>query len=111
MSIEVIEKYAGLLSEAIKTKNHSPLMAVIAETFEAKAKLMGRSYHFTEKDKFEQFLKSLPGNLSLDIKSVNSKDTNQYLINVKMGMGMLKIPSQWIIQLDEEDKISFLEIR
>lgn len=111
MSIEVIEKYADILSEAIKTKNHGPLMSVIAEPFEAKAKLMGRSYHFSEKNKFEQFLKSLPGNLSLDIKSVNSQDTNQYRISVKMGMGMLKIPSQWIIQLDEENKISFLEIK
>ena len=110
MSMQIVEGYGVILSNALKTKSFTPLMEIIGEEFEAKAKLMGREYHFHSKDKFENFLANLPGGINVDIKEIKEKE-DHYSITVKMGIGMLKIPSEWIIQLHADKKIAYFEIK
>ena len=110
MSMQIVEDYGMILSNALKTKSFAQLMEIIGEEFEAKARLMGREYHFNSKDKFENFLANLPAGINVDIKEIKEKE-DHYSITAKMGMGMLKIPSEWIIQLDADNKISYFEMK
>ena len=110
MSKQIVEDYGNILFKALQTKAFTELLEIFADEFEAKAKLMGREYHFNSKDKFEKFLANLPAGIDVDIKEIVEKE-KQYSIAVKMGMGMLKIPSEWIIKLHTDNKISYFEIR
>ena len=111
MSREIIIEYGKVLTTALQEKKFDNLVEIMGDPFEARARVMGREYSFTEKEKFQQFLSSLPNGIRIDIGEIKVEADGMYHIAAKMGVGMLKIPSTWIIRLDEAQKISFLEIK
>lgn len=111
MSLEVVKTYADMLAVGIKSKEFDSLLDAFAEEFEIKAKLMGKSYEFSEKEKFSKFLNNMPSGLSVNINKILDNEDGTYTAKVAMGMGFMKMPGKWTLKVNDADKITFIEIK
>ena len=111
MSLEVVKKYADMLAVGIKSKEFDSLLDAFAEPFEIKAKLMGKSYEFSEKERFSKFLNNMPSGLSVKINKIIDNEDGSFTAKVAMGMGFMKMPGKWTLRVDENEKITFIEIK
>jgi len=111
MSVDTVKNYADLLAEGIKTKQFDSLLDAFSSSFEVKAKVMGKSYEFSEKEKLTKFLNNMPNGLSVDVNKILDNEDASYTAKVAMGMGFMKMPGKWTLKLDTDNKISFLEIK
>ena len=111
MGIDAVNRYAEILVTAFSEKKYDPLLDLFAEDFEATVKFMGKSYLFTEREKFGVFLTRIPGTFGIKIREIERNEDPKFYVNIAMGLGMLKMPGKLFLELDQEEKIKAFEIK
>jgi hypothetical protein len=111
MSVDIVKSYAEELANAIKSKEYASLLEAFGETVEVKASVMGKKYEMDNKEKLAKFLGNMPSGLSVKINKILDNENGSYTAKVAMGLGFMKMPGKWIIKLNTNNKIEFLEIK
>ena len=70
---------------------------------------MGKSFDFVGHEKLQKFLQNMPAGIGVDIKKITDKQ-DHYEVKVSMGIGFMKMPGKWKVSLNDDNKISKLEI-
>lgn len=110
MSADIVKDYSETLAESMKTKQFEKLLSCFANKFEISASLMGKSYHFTESEKFKKFLENIPSGIQVSVNKILNNEDGSYTAKVAMGMGFMKMPGKWQILLDDSSKIKSITI-
>jgi hypothetical protein len=110
MSVDIVENYCKILAESMKTKQFETLLSSFASEFDVSASLMGKSYEFNNAEKFKKFLENIPSGIEVKINKILSNDDGSYTAKVAMGMGFMKMPGKWHVELDSDLKIKTIKI-
>lgn len=110
MSVDIVKSYSEILAKSIKSKNYTDLLTKLSENVDVKASVMGKKYEFVGQEKLQKFLTNMPAGISVDINKIIEDSETHFTIKVSMGMGFMKMPGKWSLQLNDEKKISALVI-
>ena len=110
MSVEIVQNYCDLLAESMKEKKFDALLSSFSDEFDVSASLMGKSYEFNNFEKFKKFLETIPSGIEVKVNKILTNDDGTYTAKVAMGMGFMKMPGKWHVDLDPESKIKSIKI-
>ncbi|MCB0278156.1 MAG: hypothetical protein KDD94_01550 [Calditrichaeota bacterium] len=111
MSVEIVKEYAETLAASIQKKSFDQLLELFADPFEVDASIMGNSYQISEKEKLAKFLGNIPAGIQISINKILDNEDGTFTAKVAMGIGFMKMPGKWSINLDDKQLIKKLIIR